>query len=356
MGKRYINPNTLLLLFLPLAVSQLTISCTKYKTAEVPIVLAYYANFEDKRPVSSVPFNGLDYINHSFIYPDALDMIDSRDVNPHVDELVSVAMSNGAGVLVSLGMRKGSLERYVAIAKDSARTERFAGLLVKFCTDHRYAGLDLNWETPKVDEALLYLQFVSIISRELKKQSLLFSITLPGQYDKTYFLDYVKLSRQVDWINLMTYDFGNSDPLKCIHNTPFGEIVENVDRFSEKVLPEKLVLGLAFYGRKYGNVDTFTIGSSGVKDSSLYRVDSIRQKQSDPGWIKKYDKEQEVPFMYKPSLRELVSYDSDSSLRIKLDYVRERKFKGVMFWAIDFDAALYQNSFQRIVADWRGEK
>jgi chitinase len=324
----------------------------KTGTPEKPVIIAYYANFEGKRPVKNLTFKGLDYIIHSFIYPDKNDKIDSSAIDQDIVELIDSARSNKVNVMVSLGPDHDSKPRYQAIAKDTNRIKEFAIQVAKFCIRHKYAGLDLDWEKPEKEDTDNYLNFVRIFNRELKKETLLFSITLPGQFSKTDYLNYKELAKHVDWINLMTYDFGNVDTQKCMHNTPLADIQKEIALFLAAHIPAaKLVHGMAFYGRKYNKVESFHIGAKGLREKKLYPVDSILPKLNDSHWEKEFDSIQQVPFMYNRKLQQFISYDDSISLLKKCKYVKDTKLKGIMFWAIDYDAKEFPNSFQKIVGD-----
>jgi len=337
----------------------LTIACAQPKkdktidetVADDYVVIAYYANFAGKRPVKNITFKGINYIYHSFLYPDSLKLIDTSAINQDIKELIDSANSNHVKVMVSLGPDHNALKHYKKISSDSATTEKFANILLKFCKDNGYIGVDLDWEKPEIPDIFNYERFVRIINRVLKTKSLLFSITLPGQYYKTNYLNYKVLSENVDWINIMTYDYGNIDTLKCMHSTPLADIKADVDSFLNHGVPKhKLVLGLAFYGRKYVDVNCFSIGSYGDREATVYPIDSILPKLIDASWAKFYDEQKDVPFMYNAKRHQLISYESKASLILKCEFAK-KKLKGVMYWAMDYDAKDYNKSYQKIVGE-----
>ncbi len=333
----------------------IAIICIQFKnkkgTEIKPVVIAYYNNFGEKRPVKDLSMKGLDYIIHSFIYPMGYYKIDSSYIVKDIQELTKKGELAGVKVMVGLGPDHNSLPCYEEIAADSTITDTFARIVSRFCKRHKYAGLDLDWEVPNRQNASDYLRFVRIFYRVLQHDTLLFSITLPGQYYKTEFLSYEELAINVDWINIMTYDYGNPTPSICKHITPLPDIQKDVDQFLKRVPANKIVLGLAFYSRIYSNVNDFNVGYYGKRVEAPYFYDSVLPKLNNPNWVKHFDDKAQVPIMYNKAKHQLISYDSDSTIALKCDLMRSKGLRGVFFWAIDYDAKNHLNSLQKVIGE-----
>jgi chitinase len=136
-----------------------------------------------------------------------------------------------------------------------------------------------------------------------------------------------------------------------MHMTPLPDIQRNTTLFLEQVPANKLVLGLAFYCRKYNKVNNFYIGGKGSREDRLYPVDSLLLKLEESCWEQKYDNLQRVPYMFNTKLHQLVSYDNHLSLMEKCKYVNQKKLRGVMYWAMDYDSRDSSKSYQKIVVE-----
>jgi len=71
---------------------------------------------------------------------------------------------------------------------------------------------------------------------------------------------YSRLINYCDWINLITYDYGNTDKLIVTHNSPFKFMEKDYNMFKKVIPPNKIVLGFASYGYLYEKVKGFNIG------------------------------------------------------------------------------------------------
>lgn len=149
-----------------------------------------------------------------------------------------------------------------------------------------------------------------------------------------------KISKDLDLINLMTYDFHGSWEDFIGHNAPLtarpDEDAKNkklnvkfvVDYWlSEGASKDQLMLGMATYGRTYrlGKVSRNSPGDSAVGpgDHGKYSGEGgfltyyeICNKINGSDWILKYDVVQQVPYAFKK--RQWVSFDDVKSLKLKV--------------------------------------
>ena len=109
--------------------------------------------------------------------------------------------------------------------------------------------------------------------------------------------------------------------------------------------PEKLILGLAAYGRTFilSNSSKTNPGDaakgagragSQTGQDGFISYYEVCEKLSQ-GWTRVWENEQKAPYAY--SGVNWVGYDDIESLTIKVDYLKSKGLGGAMVWAIDLD-------------------
>ncbi|MGH8203987.1 MAG: glycosyl hydrolase family 18 protein, partial [Steroidobacteraceae bacterium] len=104
--------------------------------------------------------------------------------------------------------------------------------------------------------------------------------------------------------------------------------------------PGKLVLGVAFYGRRFEGVDPLHEGLNrpyaryGGDHSYAELAKSYIDLQ---GFVRRWDARARAAWLWNASTRTFVTYEDPQSLRAKMEYVRSQGLGGVMFWELSQD-------------------
>lgn len=268
-----------------------------------------------------------------------------KRTNPSLKILISVGGWSWSGGFSDSALTPRSRARFI----DSA---------IRFVERYKIDGVDIDWEYPgqigsgntfrsedKRNYTLLLAELRQRLDREQTRlgRRLYTSIATGAS---TKFLDnteMAKVQHYVDTINLMTYDFyvggpatGHDAPL--FHNPADPKNVSadrSVTEYLEAgVSPRKLVLGVPFYGRSWGEVadqnhGLFQTGKA-AKGTHFSYPDLPNLLAS--GYIRYWDQTAAVPYLYNPQKKIFVTYEDPESLARKCRYVRERHLGGVMFW------------------------
>jgi chitinase len=105
------------------------------------------------------------------------------------------------------------------------------------------------------------------------------------------------------------------------------------------VPPEKLVLGVPFYGRGWGGVDETNDGLyqpySGFPNGEYEYSDLVAN------YVGKFQRfwndTTKVPWLYDADSGTMITYDDPESLALKANYVKEQQLGGVMIWELASD-------------------
>jgi chitinase len=102
---------------------------------------------------------------------------------------------------------------------------------------------------------------------------------------------------------------------------------------------KKLIVGAAFYGRVYENVENVNDGlyQPGKYKGSVAFRNFATQYPADSGFVYHWDEIAKAPYVYNPVKKIFVTYDDKQSVELKTKYVIDNKLGGIMFWQLSND-------------------
>jgi chitinase len=285
--------------------------------------------------------------------------------HPHLKTLISVGGWTLSGPFSD-----------VALTAESRA--KFARSCVRFLLKYGFDGIDIDWEYPcggglpgnrtRPEDKQNYTRLLAALRRELDAQEkadgrhYLLTIAAPAGPANIANLEPAGIAAQVDWINLMTYDFHGAWEFVTNFNAPLfaaagdpspDEAVRrrcNVDAAVQAYLKagvpaDRLVVGVPFYGRGWGGVGK---GNNGLYQKAApnpprgtWEAGVFDYKDLAANYLPKHRRhwhaEAQVPWLYDPDGGLFISYDDPESLRLKARYVRDHHLGGVMFWELSAD-------------------
>ncbi|CAF2689286.1 unnamed protein product [Rotaria sp. Silwood2] len=296
-------------------------------------------------------------------------LIKLKDVYPHLRTLISVGGWTWS-------------KNFSDIAMNDESRKKFAKSCVKFIEKYAFDGIDLDWEYPvsgghehnihRPEDKQNYV----FILKELREQLDMAA----NQNGKTYLLtvatgaspqciadmDLVGMATYLDWINVMTYDYHGGWETKTGHNAPlYKNDAETVDDISSVCIKSKLnihasiqayidagvsrnklILGIPLYGRGWTGVTStvqngFSQSTSGqlpvgTWENGVFDYDHIKHSFCSSS-SRYWDDASKVPFLYNSSTGIWISFDDETSIQLKCDYIKQECLGGVMFWELSGD-------------------
>ncbi|KAI0132937.1 glycoside hydrolase family 18 protein [Xylariales sp. AK1849] len=349
-------------------------------------VIGYYEAWANSRecyafPPSAIPISGLTHVNFAFAYinPDTFEIaIMEADIPTSLfveTADIRTLKSNTVGVEVFLSIGGWSFSDndtvtqpiFSNIAASSANRLIFANNLVGFLKEYGFDGVDFDWEYPgapdrggKEEDKYNYVALLQTVRQVFDESDGEYGIsfTAPSSYWYLRWFDLPGMIEYADWVNLMTYDlhgvWDSTDPIGSIvqAHTNLTEIKTSVELFwRENVPPEKIVLGLGFYGRSFQLKDTScstpgcafagaaTAGTCTNNPGTLayFEIMDILADQN-PKVV--WDKTDAVKYMqYGTRNDQWVSYDDADTFKQKVEWANGLGLGGVMIWSVDQDTA-----------------
>jgi chitinase len=339
------------------------------------IVGYYYGKGRPGYQFSQVPVQELTHLIYSLAKPTArgdCEMAHSDVDTPNLLALKSLRSRNPRLlVLLSVGGWSGSTYFSDVAATASARSQ-FSASCLRIVEKYGLNGLDIDWEYPvtggkptdhrrssdKENFVLLLRQLRSDLDAFGRGRHLLLTIASTGYRNHLNDLALKDMAEVLDWFNLMGYDFNEMQPNRTSHHSGLfawsasSELEPDASKYANSdaavqwyldhaVPPEKIVLGLPFYGQVWSGVPTANNGlyepyrgRPGEDGTLSYR--EIEQTYL-PVYTRHWDEHVKVPWLYNKTTKIMISYEDPKSIAIKAKYVIQKRLGGLMFWDLGQD-------------------
>jgi chitinase len=359
-------------------------------------IIGYYPSWQMYKRGGLVVPATLDYekytiLNYSFFAPDSLGYLNGTDAwadsillrgkidwgtstndyyfyHPNTS-LIDIAHVWGVKVMVSIGGWTLS-DYFPRIAADTVRRARFASECVRLLREYKFDGIDIDWEYPgyaehsgtpedKKNFTLLMQSIRDSIDTYGKKIKYKFLLTAAFGANRSQMenIEWDKVKDLFDYMNMMTYDYSGTWSEEANHQTALYEPAQGVSGSLDgtikmlaeyNVSPEKVNLGVAFYGRSLlmkGPEDGLYSKNHLKETDSLTYVTDIGMPQYYDILLKMkhftryWDDVAQAPYLLgNPGKRyTFVSYDDEQSVRLKSEYVMKKEAAGVIIWDITGD-------------------
>ncbi len=380
-------------------------------------IVAYFPEWgryeaHDNYTADKISWEQITHLNYAFIDIDMatnkLQLFDAYGFNLNMPEINRLKKQHPhVKVMMSIGGWSRSAG-FHNVALTEANRETFANSCVDFIKEYDFDGVDIDWEyptfvregdvldnpndlgTPSADigEKETFTLLLKTIREKLddhtKVTGKYYPLTIAVSINPNIITNTEpdKFINYIDFINVMSYDMhgafepitGHHSPLFSNPYEPYTEMektyfntVAALEFYRSYGIPsEKLILGVPFYSRGWGNVSSdypiknklyngTPISLPGLfAEASVESVkgkwDGGRNAGNNPydyienvmlgagtSFVKYRDPWSKTPYIYSASKREMYTYEDVESVVEKMKFVNENNYGGVIIWELSGD-------------------
>jgi chitinase len=334
-------------------------------------VIGYYAEWEKHFPIERIPADKLTHINYAFaIIKDGKCAMRNPELAPaNFKKLVELKKKHPTlQTLISVGGWADS-ELFSDAALIDETRQTFAKSCADFAAEHHLDGVDIDWEFPvsggdkdhvarpedNRNFTLLLAELRKALDARGKTDGKRYLLTIAAPAGGLPRIEAGEIHRHLDFINVMAYDFAGDWSPRTGFNAALHPVPGHPEQPSGSasveaylkagVPPEKIVLGVPFYGRGWAGVAPEDNGLFQPRDAASAKGKRIgptnyrelKNNRDGKAGQRFWHEQAKVPYLWNPQTRVFISYDDPESLRAKAQYARDQKLGGVMFWELSYD-------------------
>ena len=224
------------------------------------------------------------------------------------------------------------------MAADETHRKNFCNNCLKAVNDYKLDGIDIDWEYPTSSDAEISsspndTRNFTLLLKDLRETLGNDKLITMASEASAHYIDWASALPYLDFVNIMSYDMGKPP----YHNAalyPSSKTKMSCDEavakhYAKGVPYNKMTLGMAFFGR----VDRKILTGDELDYNEIIQL-------SPDKYVKCWDDDAKVPYLNDKITGTMVlSYDDETSIGLKADYIKEKGLLGGMYWDIEADDA-----------------
>jgi len=269
---------------------------------------------------------------------------------------------------VNISIGGWGAEGFSDMANDQKMRTTFVANVCEWLEKYNLDGVDIDWEYPVGPEwgqviksrpadrsnYIRLLQdlrnaFDSLSQKTGKQYSLSTAVPASAWFVKAN--NVMAASKIVDNFKLMTYDYYGEWSNTTGHQANLYKNPQDPDGWSTDqalqaylragIPPEKIMLGVSFYGRAFQGVKNKNNGLFQSFESAAFDYGSLDWAQlkellkNDSGYTRYWDDKAKAPYLYNGDI--WISYTDEEQIKLLLNYAKEKKLGGVFNWEYGHD-------------------
>lgn len=264
-------------------------------------------------------------------------------------------------IVLSIVNAPGETDAFTRCAASPELRRAAADSCAEMITEQGFDGVDYDWEYPCVPSNGIESspddkQNFTLLCRETRRavdragKGRIVSIAAGADVYYVESVELPELAKVLDYICLMTYDLKCGFHALVGHHTNLfsstGDYFRNscdqaLRLFHSAGVPkDQLLLGAAFYSRKWENVNDRNHGflewnRNGTGGYGPHYEELEQNYVNKNGYVRYWDDEAKAPWLFNGST--FLSYDDEESIRCKCAYVEKEQYGGIFYWQHEYD-------------------
>ncbi len=285
------------------------------------------------------------------------------------DELEKRAHDHGVKMIAAVGGAAPDAKNWLSMATHPEYEKNFFDQLDQLLTSHHYDGVDIDWEPSALNDKDQGIFTAFLKDLRHRFPNWVIYTDLGGGNYWTDHVSWTEVADQVDFIDFTGYCFAGSwngysaynsnlDKAKDIPDTGISD-KERIHALVTKyhVPPEKIVLGIPFYGIQFftKSMGTSFLGDPNDEGTEItyYEVAPLLTNKD---YRVHWDDGAQVPYLERVKGGFEASYDDPRSIRLKCEFAARSHLKGVLIWTLGRDISGGKTPLMDAVAESFGAK
>lgn len=271
-----------------------------------------------------------------------------KQKNPHLSTLLSIGGGNANYSIIS------------SMVTNFSRRKSFIDSTLKIARSRNFDGLDFCWVSAKTESDMLNMgqlfqewrEAAEMEAKMSKNQVLILTAAVqytPDLENGSFPVDSIR--KYLNWANVLAYDYYTPNwanftaPFAALYDPMMGNAntERGVGRWIEEGLPAaNIVLGLPFYGYawtlknvKHYGVWAAATGPAISEDGAISYKDIKEYMKRNGVEEVKYNSSYVMSYCVVGS--SWIGFDDAEVVKIKVDYVKQRRLLGYSVWSVSFD-------------------
>jgi spore germination protein YaaH len=258
---------------------------TPYRQPEVT-VWALQATYPEKKVLKEYS-SLIREVNFVWYFLGGNNRVSGKNPNPaYVKELQSLGIR-----VVPAIQNTGFVPSHIhTMVSDPANRAKHINELVEIVSSEGYDGIDIDYESMNLEDKDDYSLFIEELAAALHAEKKLLSVTVhpktsdDAAWESARGQDWARLGAAADMFKIMVYDY-SSGPGESGPVAPLDWAKQVIDYAIGKVHPEKIYLGLPFYGYDYAAGTKKSLTWMGTQALITRYSATVQRDDSNEAWF-----------------------------------------------------------------------